>query len=869
MKAERTHKFKFLRGVTLNAMIFLAMAVGAGPANAEFVRNSYATFSGDRVDVMADGDFYYDVDGEGEMVVTAADGWLVNGSESVTVYRDRNRGQCLGFQSKLGEGSEGCHVFPHSVLGDVHKAGEAVSISAWTPSAAYTAVYAAPDDVAKVAAPVYSKVEKKGLHVETREWKRPCSCGTYPAFETDVREYEVVPDVFVKRVRVGREASSRDVSEGRVSLLKGENQHLEYTVAASRKASPECALCAATASAEALADVYELSVSMESEYLGLDMTDAARGHQVSRTATARIDPNPKSGNHAVYRWTDCGTRCEWSSSLSASTVKYRTDGSKGPSSRYREEPLVVEGTVYTQNWLGPKVSAACTNRFTIVKVDVEVGQIGEDDEEVKGALLSRVEDNEDGISLSARGTRALAAVHIACKPKLPDGETVNIMHLGSGQLFKRKGALHEEFTDTAIRSEELENLSMWLHGHKASASMGNDKIQVTHAKSKAVDFSKYTVVSFDWIKVECCKMPASGSFGTNPVVFGGECLDFKQPEAVRPKWNEPGTKVFQVFYKYIKDSATDMPSKFDIKFDAQILPADFLKKCNFYWTQTDGPNKESLSNVKGIHAELANPTATGVTSSSKHVYKYRLKAELDGFSVESEAWVMLPRAGGEISNWLQNEIPIAARRASDWRDDVVVDCMTKCKMTYGEAAEFAEGVAWRYVASDTFDYQGVAGDPTPRYSYVDKDLPVSEQDGNDWNDPSYATLKGIVVSRSKINNLLYAVWGRVLNHSTFALKRGAVVNAWTRGQWWDNPSSQAAIQLGGELYDRLTAGLSLSACITQSRAKELQTADTPDGLNDVNLWPNSVLANSGFMFPRMPTDYETLKDGMQAERDRR
>ena len=289
--------------------------IGVGPARAETVSNSYATFTGDRVGVMADGDFYYDVDGEGEMVVTAADGWLVNGSESVTVYRDRNRGQCLGFRSKLGEGSEGCHVFPHSVLGDVHKAGEAVSISAWTPSAAYTAVYAAPDDVAKVAAPVYSEVEKKGLHVETREWKRPCSCGTYPAFETDVREYEVVPDVFVKRVRVGREASSRDVSEGRVSLLKGENQHLEYTVAASRKASPECALCAATASAEALADVYELSVSMESEYLGLDMTDAAGGHQVSRTATARIDPSPKSGNHAVYRWTPArataGSRLSW------------------------------------------------------------------------------------------------------------------------------------------------------------------------------------------------------------------------------------------------------------------------------------------------------------------------------------------------------------------------------------------------------------------------------------------------------------------------------------------------------------------------------------------------------------------------------
>ena len=31
MKSVETHKFKFLRGVTLKAMALLAMAVGAGP----------------------------------------------------------------------------------------------------------------------------------------------------------------------------------------------------------------------------------------------------------------------------------------------------------------------------------------------------------------------------------------------------------------------------------------------------------------------------------------------------------------------------------------------------------------------------------------------------------------------------------------------------------------------------------------------------------------------------------------------------------------------------------------------------------------------------------------------------------------------
>jgi len=175
---------------------------------------------------------------------------------------------------------------------------------------------------------------------------------------------------------------------------------------------------------------------------------------------------------------------------------------------------------------------------------------------------------------------------------------------------------------------------------------------------------------------------------------------------------------------------------------------------------------------------------------------------------------------------------------------------------------FAEGTAWRYIASVAFDYQGVAGDPTPRYSYVDSDLPMAEQDGNDWNNPSYATLMGIVVSRTKINNLLYCVWGRELNHSTLALRGGGIINAWSRLQSGDNDSSQRAIAFGGDLYDDLVAGRDLGSTITKARAKQMQTPDTPDGLNDVNLWPNETLATGGFWFPNMPTDYDILKEGM-------
>ena len=85
---------------------------------------------------------------------------------------------------------------------------------------------------------------------------------------------------------------------------------------------------------------------------------------------------------------------------------------------------------------------------------------------------------------------------------------------------------------------------------------------------------------------------------------------------------------------------------------------------------------------------------------------------------------------------------------------------------------------------------------------------------------------------------------------------------------WDNSQSQAAIDLGGSLYAESIAGNSLAPLITKVAAKAMQTPDSPDGLNDVNLWPNNNLASSGFAFPEMPTDYETLKDGDQSSADR-
>lgn len=48
----------------------------------------------------------------------------------------------------------------------------------------------------------------------------------------------------------------------------------------------------------------------------------------------------------------------------------------------------------------------------------------------------------------------------------------------------------------------------------------------------------------------------------------------------------------------------------------------------------------------------------------------------------------------------------------------------------------------------------------------------------------------------------------------------------------------------------------------------MQTSDSDDGLNDVNLWPNNEISKIGFLFKEMPIDYETLQQGDQSSTDR-
>jgi hypothetical protein len=636
-------------------------------------------------------------------------------------------------------------------------------------------------------------------------------------------------------------------------MSKGLAQKVEFTVKAKRSS---CIECDCEAKAEATVDVYEVSIERP-DYVGLDMTDENRDVYSTGSGKANVEPAP---DKVEYEWLSAG-RCKLIESNADGTVLYGANAETGPSGSYLEEELVVNAQVW--NSAGKFAESCCTTNFTVVAVDVTINGVGEEGEEKAGAFVQYVPDTNGVISVE--GTNKMVSVAFYCKPKLPPKESVKISFSGMGELYEKlpSGELVKITGEATYPACEIANRKFLLHGHEVSSSLRDGEIKIEHIVSGAVDIAKYTDVKFD-IKATCDSLPGSGKFGKNPEVFKGPCLDFGTPDAVPPKWWLPGTKenpsslALNVFFRYVKDES-DEPGDFSVKFDADIKPAALLSLCKLEWTQTDGPATVPLTNIDKGHAELQNPPATGGKSTS--VYKYRLTASTDDFELKSEAWVMLPRAGGEISGWLANEVPVAIKRAKAWRRAVRKACKAR-GMSDDEINSFVMFTAWMYIASNEFDYQGVAGDATSRYSYTDCDRPKGEQNQTDFDEPSYATLKGVVLHRAKINNLMYCVWGRSIGHYQVTLQLGAHYNALRRRQGLDNQTSQAAIRLGGQLYDEIGKGNSIEPFITHDAAKKMQTS--AEELDDVNLWPNNKPAPGGFSFPEISTDYETLKQGDQS-----
>ena len=160
----------------------------------------------------------------------------------------------------------------------------------------------------------------------------------------------------------------------------------------------------------------------------------------------------------------------------------------------------------------PYPSATCTTNFTVVKVDVTIGDVGEDKEETEGAFVQFVPDAPGGLWTS-EGTNALVNVSIMCEPELPTNETVSIT-APEGALYARlNGKYYAMPGEFDFPAHSLTNVAFFLHGHDESSTMTDKVVAVTHRTSGAKDVAKYTNISISLVT-------PSGDPVANPVDSG-------------------------------------------------------------------------------------------------------------------------------------------------------------------------------------------------------------------------------------------------------------------------------------------------------------------------------------------------------------
>lgn len=333
---------------------------------------------------------------------------------------------------------------------------------------------------------------------------------------------------------------------------------------------------------------------------------------------------------------------------------------------------------------------------------------------------------------------------------------------------------------------------------------------------------------------------ASSTVADNsPQFFEGHKTDFGDPCAA----TSPGQALI-IFYDAVLD-ANFQVEDFDVTLKANVLPtSDTSDQLNESWAKVEGPISGSLNRTDTFEVKYQNPKVGGL-------YKFEFDLGFSGCT-KSGANVDLPLAGATIDTWLEGEVNAMGGRASSWQDDVYLNSPIA-------GIEIYKHKVFAMISAYDFDYVGQARNaegtsPCEQYSHGD----------TKFSDPAYVTLSGVAVHRSKINNMLWAVFGRHLGYPEAWLKTGAFYNqAFQKEQKldiWNNilqfidpPSSQNAIGLGSSLYKNN----SVSTVIPANKAREMQAGGN---LFDQKLWPCSHAmdpASSTLHGPynTLPTEY--------------
>ena len=426
--------------------------------------------------------------GAAEVKLEARPGWRFrDGSTSVTLMKAA--GEAATSPEVEGEGKGAESYVPGIEVGDDDEDGDDEDgsvehekpVLSLTASAPKVVVYSVNDGGASISIALSVTVTTKGKHRKL------------DAEGNVVEEKEFSPGRYVWKMSgaVTDEAETSSASHTfTVRLTKGENKVLNFSVV-----GKDCEYCDEDVETSATTDsvtidVYELSISRD-PYLGLDRTDEGRKSRTVKDASVAVSPE-FSGTPEV-QWTDCGI-CEFVGPTNQCAVQYRNKDFKTASESVGKERLAASVKL-----AGMDSSVVCSTNFTVVKVDVKIGAIGEDKEESEGEFVQYIPDELNG-SITVEGTNKMVAVSFSCEPELPTNEVVTITSFGPGELYEAlTGGALVLITTTNYPACELSGRQFKLHGHGDSSALRDGVVRIDHATSGAKDVAEYTSFSVQFI----------------------------------------------------------------------------------------------------------------------------------------------------------------------------------------------------------------------------------------------------------------------------------------------------------------------------------------------------------------------------------
>ena len=418
-----------------------------------------------------------DPDAPGDITIYPFPGWDFGKPGPITVPRqDAIRPDGFNPRSQNGEG-EGHFCTRTCETNDVHVGKMDITAEAKDT----IAMYAAPAKTATVSVSAGYTGTLSGAHELVVTYSECTECGK---IEDEKTPYTAEIEVAWTATAAGKTV---ECSTWTGPMTKGKGHPIHFAVNAT------CTACGKTAGSDAaaLADVYELSIDKYDAYLGLNLTDAMKGKYVTRTATAKIHPEPDG---KAFSWTDRG-RCKWRSATDRATVTYGATEKTGPSSSYRAEPLTVGATV-TKGDLS--ASANCTTNFTVVKVDVKLGDWIERADEKNGEMISSfVERGPDamfgGYPTLAEDEMMKYPVSIGVLPKsLPNEEGITFEFCDNDLITdvnRTITGVDHKVSEHHYTLGEVANQKFYLFD--GTGSSGKKKFSALHDNSAAHDMITY------------------------------------------------------------------------------------------------------------------------------------------------------------------------------------------------------------------------------------------------------------------------------------------------------------------------------------------------------------------------------------------